>query len=301
MDPNVINNVLVGQEKTDIEGYVARLQTEVESVAQMVYSINNFANATQRKFKQWYDAAVAFLNTGNGVHFIEANYGYAVEEYVNLKILGGSPALPSGYTAHLQVTYGNTRPDITISNRSGKEIAWLDITNQGSTGHVHDKDGNWQNGRDYIAELLYPDFDASKITTGGSGIAAHAAVNSVIRRAHERERALKRHLVSKMNNVLSDLTGRIAHGERIYMADVANSIARHFSAQFKSSYKHPIIKSLLQIYLECYDEGGYDVLYAGDADECMRVLYNQTGQCKSKAMTFIEESFENSSVYTSYF
>lgn len=301
MNPNVINNVLSGQERIDIEKYVSQLQAEVEEAAERVYSINNFADNTQRKLVQWHQAAVAFLNTGNGVHFLEANYGSAVEEYVNLKIRDRNPALPGGYMVHLQVTYNNTRPDITISNRSGKEIAWLDITNESSTGHVHDKDGNWRTGRDYIAELLYPDFDKSKIITRGSGIAAHAAVNSVIRRANERERALKRHLVSKMNNVLNNLTERIARGERIYMADVANSIERNFRVQFKSSYKHPIIKSMLRIYLECFDYGGYDVAHARDADECMRALYNETGQCKSKALSFIEESLKNSSVYTSHF
>lgn len=300
MDPNVINNVLRDQEKTDIEDYVSLLQAEVEAAAERVYSIHNFANSSCRKFKQWYDAAISFLATGCGVNFLEANYGSAVEEYVNLQIRNGTPALSSGYRAHLQVTYGGTRPDITITNRGGREIAWLDITNQGSIGHVNDKAGNWQTGRDFIAELLYPDFDASQIVTGDSGIASRAAVNSIMRRASEHERAIKRHLVEKMNNVLGNLTERISHGERIFMSDVARSVEGYFNAQFRSSYKHPIIKSLLQIYSECYDEG-YGVFHAEDAQDCMRVLYSQTSQCKSKALSFIEESLNRSNPYISSF
>lgn len=298
MDSNIINNTLAGQEKTDIEGYVLQLQAKVEEAADAVYFINNFAASTNLKLQQWTKAATSFLRTRCGVNFIAAYYGYAVEEYVNLGIKVGTPAVPNGYRVGLQVIHGQTRPDITISKVGGTEIAWLDITNESSAGHVDAKKGNWLNGRPFIAELLYPDFNASQISVGDDSIASHAAASNITRQANMRAKACKRHLTEKMNAVLSELMNRINKGARIFQADVAQCVEEHFRVRFNSFYKHPIIKSLLQIYLECYDEGGYDVFYAEDAQKCMRVLYNQTGQCKSKAMSFIEESLDNSSIYT---
>lgn len=35
-----------------------------------------------------------------------------------------------------------------------------------NAGHVNEKGGNWQNGRPYIAELLYPDFYVDLIHVG---------------------------------------------------------------------------------------------------------------------------------------
>ncbi len=289
------HNELPENEKTKIINYAVQVANVVENAASKLYYINNFSDSTTVKFKQWYDAASQFLRTRSPNNFIPATYGYAVEEYVNLSIASGTPSVPEGYRVRLQVTHGNTRPDIVILGAYGTEIAWLDITNQSSLGHIFNKAGNWQNGRSFIAELLYPDFDASNISiSNGTSIAARASAASIIRQAAVHERELMRYLAQKMNAVLCDLIEHIRRGNIIYQPDVAKCIEWHFGVNFSSSYKHPIIKSMFMLYINCSD-----ATRKSDARNCLNILYKNTEQDKVAAISYIEESLNalNSYIY----
>ena len=282
---NLLSNESPENERKNVETYAEQLSDVVDDAARNLYRINNFSNSTIVKFKQWYKTAVDFLDNRSPNNFISAYYGYAVEEYVNLKIATGTPSVPVGYKVRLQVTHGNTRPDIVILRNDGTEIAWLDITNQSSLGHISYKAGNWQNGRSFIAELLYPDFDLSKIERGSESIASHVIPLSIVRQAAEHERLLMRHLTHKMDAVFLELTQYTRREKIISQVDVAGCIERRFGVLFINNYKHPIIKSMLKLYINCGD-----AYYRADAYFCLNGLYKTVGQNKSAAMSYIEES-----------
>ena len=143
MGIHIHHNTLSGNEETAVTDYATQVGNVAECAASYLYYFNNFSNSTTVKFKQWYETASKFLSTRIRSNFMPAIYGYAVEEYVNLSIASGEPSVPAGYRVRLQVTHGGTRPDIVILNSSNTEIAWLDITNQSSVGHIYNKAGNW--------------------------------------------------------------------------------------------------------------------------------------------------------------
>lgn len=282
-------------DKSKIEDYAVQIADVVENAASELYRIDKFSDSTTVKFQQWYKAASDFLNNVSPHRLISACYGYAVEEYVNLKIASGTPSVPVGYKVRLQVTHGNTRPDIVILKADGTEIAWLDITNQSSLGHIFYKAGNWQNGRSFIAELLYPNFALSKIERGSGSIASRVIALSIVRQAAERKQLFMQHLAHKMNAVLRELTERIRREEIIYKADVAECVERHFGVFFSDNYKHPIIKSMLKLYIGC------SVAYhRADACNCLSGLYGEVRQDKSAAMSYIEESCNALNPYIFY-
>lgn len=281
----VPEDVLSEAEKNIIKNYAISLARETEDAAGRLYFINKFIGLKNKKFKNWCDAALDFLGTRSKCDFIEAIYGYAVEEYVNMGIAAGILSVPRGFSVKIQETHGHTRPDIVIEREGGSGVAWLDITNKRSEGHINRKDGNWGDDRKFIAELLYPDFDASKINTGCGSIASGIAARSIIRQAGGRERCLMRHMAQKMDGVFCELTAHKRRGKAIAQPAVAECIQRHFGVIFGSNYKHPIIKSMLQLYI------GYgDANRRADARNCLNGLYRNEGQDKSAALSYIEKS-----------
>ncbi|NIM17258.1 MAG: hypothetical protein GTO45_35070, partial [Candidatus Aminicenantes bacterium] len=83
--------------------------------------------------------------------FFYARYGYAVETLA-CKLLQKKDYKP--YKLLFQVSHGHTRPDIVVGWKN-QEIAWLDITSEGSPGHILKKQGaGWKN-RYYVAEIRY--------------------------------------------------------------------------------------------------------------------------------------------------
>ena len=67
----------------------------------------------------------------------------------------------------LQVASGHTRPDIVLTQPDGTVVAWLDITSDGSQGHVKLKTGAGWTTHPYVAEILYPALDPQEILTAG--------------------------------------------------------------------------------------------------------------------------------------
>jgi hypothetical protein len=83
--------------------------------------------------------------------FFFARYGYAVETLA-VNLLAAADISP--YSFHFQVSHGHTRPDIVVRNGS-EEIAWIDITSEGSPSHIYDKQGAGWKTRPYVAEVRY--------------------------------------------------------------------------------------------------------------------------------------------------
>lgn len=111
---DVSGNVLSQNEKNEIKKYIDSLAKRTEEAARNLYFINQFFYLGNNKIQQWCNAAFNFLITKYEYDFIEANYGYAVEEYVNIGIAEGIPSVPIGFSVRTQVTHGHTRPDIVI-------------------------------------------------------------------------------------------------------------------------------------------------------------------------------------------
>lgn len=276
------NNILTNEEKLELLDYVNELAEMVESAATELYLIKNWENTGNAKFNQWVESANKYLGSHNDPQFFEAHYGYAVEEYVNLHIDSGTPAVPNGYKVKTQVTHGGTRPDIVIF-KGNTEIAWLDITSERSVRHIYGKDCSWKTARPFTAELSYPDFDRSQISTGGGGVAARALANSIVRRDAVFQRTLMAYLASQMNYVI----GILIHGKNISQKEVAECIEERFELRFNVNYKHPIIKSMLLLYKECNDAS-----HKQDAIDFLSNFYKETKRNQSAAMFYIARSFE---------
>ena len=269
----------------NIREFVNCLSSAVEDAASKLYFIENFDKTTNIKLKQWYKAASELYVRGTTDRPIEAVYGYAVEEYVNVSIQS-SLNPPRGYSVKLQVTHGHTRPDIVIQESSGSEVAWLDITNHGNLGHINYKQGNWLNKNFYVAELFYPDFDPCNISIGGDGIGYRGHMNSIVRVADEHNKQHLRYMVKRIDCVLSNLDIRLKNGENIDLSDIANRFEHHFGIPFSRNYKHPIIHSMFLLYMK-HTYGLHKEL----ANEILRVYYAGKGQNKLEALSYVAESY----------
>ena len=126
-------------------------------------------------------------------------------------------------------------------------------------------------------------------------MAARVVAASIMDRAATHERSLMSHLAQRMNAVLYELAERIRRKEDIDKSDVAECVERKFGVTFASNYKHPIIKSMLQLYINCSD-----ATRVSDARNCLNVLYEDTGQDKATAVSYIEESRSTLNPYIYY-
>ncbi|WP_199188253.1 eCIS core domain-containing protein [Deinococcus arcticus] len=96
---------------------------------------------------------------------MHAAFGYVIESYVSHDHSGFKPAAPDGYAVSTQVAAGSTRPDLVLSDKAGRQVAWLDITAANSAGHIHQKAGGWNFNHLSVAETVYPSAGAATWTT----------------------------------------------------------------------------------------------------------------------------------------
>lgn len=279
-----------------IHKYAEDVARSVEKAADDLYAINNYADTGNAKFREWYDAADLFLKTGSIHSLIYARYGYAVEEYVNSKISSKKIKPPRGYKVCLQVTHGGTRPDIVVMTEDNKELAWMDITSSNSEGHIFNKAGNWENAGGYIAELLYPDLDLSKICRDREGSIASNSAPRILRAAALMNRRYMEYMRSCLVLVL-----RRAHSEGAYQelsfARFAKLIEECFKIDLPDRYKHPIIHSMLKMYIDdpCCPSKEY-------AREWLsRYRSTGTSQDKAAAMSYITDSYNNEEKFIELF
>lgn len=89
---------------------------------------------------------------------LKAAFGYAVESIATMIYL---PAAHGGLSVELQGIRGKTRPDIVLKE-GDKDVGWLDITAEDSTGHIWSKSG-WEYKKIHLGEVTYPSFDPNMI------------------------------------------------------------------------------------------------------------------------------------------
>lgn len=276
-----------------IQNYAEDIASSVEEAAEDLYMIDNYADTGNAKFREWYDAADLFLKTGSIDSFIYARYGYAVEEYVNSKISSQKIQPPRGYKVRLQVTHGGTRPDIVVMTEDNKELAWMDITSSNSKGHILNKAGDWENAACYIAELLYPDLDLSKICRDREGSIASNRAPRILRAAALMNRRYMAHMRACLDLVL-----RKAHSEGACQeSHFARLIEEYFKIDLPGHYKHPIIHSMLKMYIDdpC-------CMRKEDAMEWIgKYRHGGVSQDKSAAMSYITDSYNYEEKYIELF
>lgn len=294
MGVSVHNNTLKEDVYEVIHKYAEEVARAVDRAAAELYMIDNYADTGNAKFREWYEAARLFLDTGSRFAFIYARYGYAVEEYVNSEISSKRIRPPRGYKVSLQVTHGGTRPDIVVMTADNEELAWMDITSSSSEGHIFNKAGNWENARGYIAELLYTDLDLARICRGGS-IASNRAPR-LVRAAALMNRRYMDHMRSCLFRVL-----RRAHSEESFQAlsfaDFAKLIEEYFEIGLPSHYKHPIIHSMLKMYIDdpCS-------LRKDDAGRWLNEYRSgRVSQDKAAAMSYITDSYNREDKFIELF
>ena len=121
-------------------------------------------HSNSSKVRLWGESAQAFFDNPQVVPpFTHARFGYAIEEIVNQNLADEI----EGLTVDQQVTVGSTRPDVVVSI-GRKQIAWLDITANNSTGHIFGKDGAGWRTRLFVAEILYKSLNLSEILEASS-------------------------------------------------------------------------------------------------------------------------------------
>ncbi|MYU48182.1 hypothetical protein GTV15_17095 [Streptomyces sp. SID7803] len=77
------------------------------------------------------------------------------------------PASGLNFSVAMQVTHGNTRPDVVLQ-LDGREVAWYDITSAKSLGHIFEKDGSGWRTKPYVAEIAYPQVTAQTVESNAA-------------------------------------------------------------------------------------------------------------------------------------
>ena len=257
---------------------------EVMRSAEMAYDRSTL-DITNLKQKKWAEAIDAYFNSGT-VTFINAKYGYAVEELTNIRLKSAGYSSISGYTVNLQVRHGSTIPDIVLTDSRNIEIAWLDITSENSVDHINNKVGTGWNHIQFVAELLYPDLDLTQIRTARDGsIGARARARSICRQHVIFQKNVDEYFKDQFTVAMKNL-------EEMLLIDqpfIAAKIESAFNLRFPETYKHPTIKSMLQMFIENYPESDASTF-------CQSLLsnyYSGSKQSKSSADAYILKSYEN--------
>ena len=274
---NDIYNTNIG-----LHSAVQTILSIVSRASDTAYNISALQTSNPKQHN-WAIAANAYFN-GQTVLFMNAIYGYAVEELVNIQLSSAAYNRLNGYIVLLQVTHGGTRPDIVLKDQYGKEAAWLDITSEGSAGHISGKVGSGWQTTPFVAELLYPVLDLTRLRINGDesiGARAHALdifrQNSIFR--NKVESFFYSKFISAMDMLLN------VH--EISQPLVARAIENKFNVYFPGNYKHPAIKFMLKRFIANHP-------YSNTAAFCRDLLaafYSRTGQNKTAADEYILESY----------
>lgn len=127
------------------------------------------------KYAAWKKAAYTYYNATTERQknwgLICAAFGYAIEEYVNIRILGGGYPHASEFNLEIQMREKRTIPDVRIfkisydkaGNPINTEVAWIDITSMGSVRHIYKKRSPDWLKKPIVIELVYPALDFSNL------------------------------------------------------------------------------------------------------------------------------------------
>lgn len=247
-----------------LDAYKASLVGLVETNAARALELDNIASDGGGYLDRWLDLATMYLGDNTTVpNFIHAAYGYAVETLTNMQLGSINGDLPAGWAVQSQVTQGMTRPDIVVFNAAAKQVAWLDITSDGSPGHIFSKAGGGWKTKDYVSEILYPALNLGSITSEG-GIGARVRAKNVYQRTQEQERVAQVQLAADIENIYE-----------LHDVSAPPKTKASFDGYFDDfSFSHDMIRSLIEMAGADLGTFGYK-------------RANANGRNKAAAMEFI--------------
>lgn len=293
--------------------YIESIERRACFAAGQMYDINRFEHSANVKIGNWCRTAIACANLDpiaqpelySEYHDIlirnmYTQYGYAVEEYVNIDINCGALPPPPGYRISTQESHGSTRPDYVIRSSSGTtegEVqTWLDLTSAQSSGHILRKIGaGWRN-TPFVAELFYPSLNLSNISTAGDySIAQRARLNSAIRRQETQQRLLIEHMVRCANKALGRLYSVLRRvpgnpHSAVNAAQIAGIFEEEFHYDLTRIYNHQqIVKGILVEYMKAPQN-----YYHATARYVIFNFYSEIQSRKGDAMRYVRDSYTNS-------
>lgn len=269
----------------EIIQWVSEMDGMVQACAEKAYNLPSLDDGSPHQ-RIWRESAQKAAGKGTAERFVYTHYGYAVEDMACSEIKVKYPFGRKGsLIVQFQVTHGDTRPDIVISENGKGERAWLDITSEANAGHISAKCGSGWKTRDYVAELLYPPLDLTKIRISAEpGIGQYAEGLAASRALALRERKRNEYMVSTLRRVLA-ICAKKPPGSK---QEVAQLIENWFGIPFMGRTKHPAIKSLLREYREKAPSDGYSYI----AQWILTRYYREDSQDRSQAMAFVDRSME---------
>ena len=139
---------------------VDTLNQRVDDAHTQALNWTTLGNVNSRLVNQWYQTAGAYAgNPDVEPSLVHARFGYAIE---SLACQGLNNTRVGGLTVRTQVGHGHTRPDVVLE-AAGDEVAWIDITSEGSVGHILGKEGSLWGTRPFVRELIYPRLELRSI------------------------------------------------------------------------------------------------------------------------------------------
>jgi len=131
------------------------LNHRVDAAHQQSIQWQTLSQNADRFVQQWYITAQSYAqNPDLEPSLIHARFGYSIE---SMACQGLNNTTLHGLRIQTQVSHGHTRPDVVLSETSGNEdVAWIDITSEGSEGHIRGKQGSGWNSKPFVRELIYP-------------------------------------------------------------------------------------------------------------------------------------------------
>ncbi len=243
---------------------------------------------TRPKQREWGETINDYF-AGKNVLFMNAAYGYAVEDIANTAIASTYRFSVNGYRVSLQERRGGTIPDIVIKNSADEDQAWLDITSEHNAGHIFNKSGSGWLTTDFVAELLYPNLDLINIrNSDDDSIPARAHSSSTIRLYNIYQNKVHEYFETTFSTALNYLKP-LRPLEKKDLPTIAKAVEAAFGVDFPKSKKHPAIKSMLQMFIDCQR-------YSVNSDfsrELLTKCYSSESQDKSLANNYITYCYEH--------
>lgn len=172
--PKVVQRNVVwrpNQQTQELNEIARKIDQAVQSAATHV--LNNPTDSQVLSvdgYTRRWGAAYNVFRTENDEDFLPATFGYAVESVACKMYFTPVRAAANelGLKVVLQATRGGSRPDIVLKDKSGKDVAWFDITSDRSVTHIDRKNSTkWLTLTD-VAEITYPAFDKTKLALRSS-------------------------------------------------------------------------------------------------------------------------------------
>lgn len=297
--------------------YIASIEELARYAAREMYDVRKYEHSDNVKIANWCKTAImcAELDPINQpelyseyhdilVRNMYTQYGYAVEECVNIEVQNGSLPPPQGYTISTQETHGDTRPDFVIrcvaNTARSDTLAWLDLTSIQSSGHIFQKSGTGWRTTPFVAELFYSPLILSNISMAGDySIAERAHLNSAIRRQETQQRLLIEHMVRCTNKALGTLYSvlrRITSGDprnAISRSQIAQVFEKEFHCNLKYFHNHQqIVKGILVEYMTAPQN-----YYHATARYILFHFYSDIHSRKADAMRYVRDSYVGNGLY----